>query len=113
MGGLGSSIKSLELFGESFSLKIKEGDKNVYSWMGFTLTIFLSLIMLVFLYGKITVLALKKDVDVMSVTVENALDFEYKFDAEQGFFIAAALTEYDSNTEIIEEPEVYGKLVFE
>ena len=80
--------------------------------MGFSLTIFLSLIMTAFLYGKITVLAYKKDVDVMSVTVENALDYNFKFDADQGFFMAAALTEYDSNTEIIEEPEVYGKLIF-
>ena len=34
------------------------------------------------------------------------------FGPEQGFYVAAALTEYDSNTEIIEEAK-YGELVIE
>ena len=37
----------------------------------------------------------------------------YKFDSDQGFFITTAITEYDTNTEIIEQPEVYGELFFE
>ena len=47
----------------------------------------------------------------MGADIEGAFDFNYKFDATQGLFVAAALTEYNSNTEIIEEPEKYGELV--
>ena len=36
-----------------------------------------------------------------------------KFTPAEGFFVAAALTAYDSNTEIIEVPEKYGELVIE
>ena len=36
-----------------------------------------------------------------------------KFSPEEGFFVAAALTAYDSETEIIEVPELYGELVIE
>ena len=36
-----------------------------------------------------------------------------KFSPEEGFFIAAALTAYDLETEFIEVPEKYGELVFE
>ena len=48
----------------------------------------------------------------MSALVENEFDFMKNFDTEQGFFVAAALTEYDSNREIIEKPE-YGELIIE
>ena len=36
-----------------------------------------------------------------------------KFSPEEGFFVAAALTAYDSETEPIEIPELYGELVIE
>ena len=36
-----------------------------------------------------------------------------KFTPEEGFFVAAAITAYDSETESIEVPERYGELVIE
>ena len=48
----------------------------------------------------------------MGAIVENAFDYSDKFSAEEGLFIAAAITEYDSNTEIVEE-ERYGELIIE
>ena len=36
-----------------------------------------------------------------------------KFTPAEGFFVAAALTAYDSVTESIEVPELYGELVIE
>ena len=47
----------------------------------------------------------------MSVQRENALTFDDKFDSRNGLFIAAAITEYDENPEIIEVPEKYGELI--
>ena len=68
--------------------------------------------MSIFLYTKVLTWRGKKDVDIMSALVENEFDYEKRFDTESGFFVAAALTEYDSNTEIIEKPE-YGELIVE
>ena len=76
--------------------------------MGFFLSILLGMIMLIFLWSKAVTWHQKKDVDIMSATIENAFDFNDKFTAKQGLFVAAALTEYDNNTERIEVPEKYG-----
>ena len=43
-------------------------------------------------------------------TIEDALTFDDTFTSEDRFFFAAALTEYNSDTEIIEEKR-YGELV--
>ena len=90
-------------------------DEGAYqtSWMGFFLSILLGMIMLIFLWSKAVTWHQKKDVDIMSATIENAFDFNDKFTAKQGLFVAAALTEYDNNTERIEVPEKYGELVIE
>ena len=45
-------------------------------------------------------------------TIEGAYTTDDTFTADDSFFIAAALTGYDSNTEIIEEKR-YGELVIE
>ena len=44
--------------------------------------------------------------------MEHSLDYRDHFTSEQGLFIAAALTEYDENTEIIEDSR-YGELVID
>ena len=46
----------------------------------------------------------------MGAVVENAFDYSDKFSAAEGLFIAAAITEYDSNTEVLEEAK-YGELI--
>ena len=54
-----------------------------------------------------------KDVDVIERVVESFFDDSERFSASSdGFFVAAALTHYDSNTEILESPE-YGELLLE
>ena len=42
----------------------------------------------------------------------DAIDYNEKFDSSKGFFVAAALTAYDNETEVIEDP-TYGELVIE
>ena len=49
----------------------------------------------------------------MSALLENEIHFTDKFTAQDDkFFLAAAMTEYDSETEIIERKE-YGELIIE
>ena len=83
------------------------------SYMGAFFTVLMWLVVATFIYTKAITVILKDEVDIMSALVEYGLDHNYRFSTDQGFFVAAALTEYDSNTEIIEVPEKYGELVIE
>ena len=53
-----------------------------------------------------------EEVNIFQALSENKVDFTETFGPEQGFYVAAALTEYDTNTEIIEEAK-YGELIIE
>ena len=78
--------------------------------MGAFLSIIVLLVSSFFLYSKAMVLYKVSDVTIMMRQLEGALTYNDKFTAENGLFLAAALTEYDSNTELLEE-ERYGELV--
>ena len=80
--------------------------------MGASLTIFLHLCLIMYAYTKAITLVEMNDVDIMSALIEGEIDHTEVFSSEQGFFVAAALTAYDSETEIIEE-ERYGELIIE
>ena len=68
------------------------------------------LTVMLFMVTKVISIYDKQEVDMMSIQVEGALTYNDKFDSSNGLFIAAALTEYDQNPEIIEIPEKYGEL---
>ena len=64
-----------------------------------------------FLYAKAITLITRSDVDIFTANREDALDYNFKFSAKNdGFFVAAALTEYNSNTTVTEEAR-YGELI--
>ena len=66
-----------------------------------------------FLYAKAITLLTRGDVDIFTAEREDGIDYNYKFSAEKdGFFVAAALTEYNSNTTVTEEAR-YGELIIE
>ena len=109
---LAQSFKSIDEFSQGYHMKIMEDEDQLTSWMGTFATIILLAIMGIFCYSKVLAWYEFKDVDIMSSTMENFFDYEYKFDSTQGLFVAAAITEYDLNTEIIEKPEM-GELVIE
>ena len=52
------------------------------------------------------------DVTIIGNSAEGAYTYENTFTADDGLFIAAALTKYDSNTTVVEEKR-YGELVIE
>ena len=54
----------------------------------------------------------KTDVDIMSALLENNIHYSERFTTEDGFFVAAALSAYDSNTTVTEEAR-YGELIIE
>ena len=100
----------MDLFGENFVMKLDEGRDKNYSFMGVLLSFIFLATLSVFTYSKSLAWQEKQDVDVMGAIVENAFDYSDKFSAEEGLFIAAAITEYDNNTEVLEEAK-YGELI--
>lgn len=80
--------------------------------MGFCLTCIIVVMTAMFFYTKTNTIVEKHDVDIMSALVDNEIDFNYKFTANEGFFISAALTNYNSNSTLTEEAR-YGELIFE
>ena len=82
------------------------------SILGACLTIVFVIITLLFTYSKTNVLLTNADVTVMGSSLENAFTPDFQFTAEHGLFVAAALTAYDSENEVIEEAR-YGELTIE
>ena len=112
MNSVGNKIKDFDDFGEAPSMKLKDGDDVLRSYCGACLTMILLVVTLIFLYSKAMVLYKGTDVTIMGNYAEGAYTYENTFTAEDGMFIAAALTEYDSNPDVIEEKR-YGELVIE
>ena len=83
------------------------------SYMGACLTFLTVFVTCGFLYTKIQTLNKKHDVDIMGALLERAVPYTEPFNAiNDGFFLAAALTDYDTNEEIVEEDR-YGELFIE
>ena len=93
-------------------MKINDGDDQLRSFCGAFLSFILISVTMVFLYSKAMVLIKGTDVTIIGNYAEGAYTFNDTFTANEGLFISAALTKYDSNTEIIEEKR-YGELVIE
>ena len=91
-------------------MKIKDGDDSLRSYCGAFLSLVLLVITLIFAYSKAMVLYKGTDITIMGNEVEGVYTYENTFTADDGLFLAAALTKYDSDPEIIEEKR-YGELV--
>ena len=111
LGQIKNSFKQRDMFSESFKMNIYKDHDNKPSWMGLCLTILVVLSMFLFLYPKLTAWIFRTEVDVFGAEIEFAIDYREKFNVDDGLFIAAALTEYNSDPEILEDKEVYGELV--
>ena len=107
-----AKIRSYDAFGQRFSMKVDKEKMEQQSYMGFFLTVVLTIFVLSFFITKILTLVHKHEVDIMSALLENAIDQDYQFTHEDGLFVAAALTQFDAETESIEDWR-YGELIFE
>ena len=83
------------------------------SFLGACLTILALVTTFLFFFAKTQSLHNRYDVDILTSKTLNAISSSDKFDTSSGFFVAAALTDFDGNTEILEEPDRYGELVAE
>ena len=110
LSSVSNKIKDFDDFGEAPSMKVKDGDDVIRSYCGACLSIILLAVTLIFLYSKAMVLYKGTDVTIIGNYAEGAYTYENTFTANDGMFIAAALTEYDDTTEIIEDKK-YGELV--
>ena len=93
-------------------MKLDGANEAHNSYMGAFLSIIMVLSTLLFVYTKFVTIIEKNDVDIFYSLMENSLDYRDHFTSKDGLFIAAALTEYDSNTEIVEDAR-YGELIIE
>ena len=90
-------------------MKLTRDKDSIGSYMGSFLTFLMYAITIVFFYSKFMVLKHKTDITILRNVIDSEFTAEDAFTAEDGFFVAAALTAYDSETESIERPE-YGEL---
>ena len=87
-----------------------DGDLTVMrSYMGSLLTLVLTTTVIFYFLVKVKTIVYKYDVDIFGYVTDHQLTFEDKFDADQGFFVAAGITSYDDNEEFEEDPS-YGTL---
>ena len=80
--------------------------------MGAFCTIVVAFFVLAFTLTKLQTLINRKDVDIMSLAEDSAIDEDEVFSYSNGLFLAAALTEYNTDPRLIEQRE-YGELLIE
>ena len=73
-------------------MRLDGGQESKQSYMGSFLTIVIALTTFMFFYAKTMTIVEKHDVDIMSAVIDNAVDINDKFTADNGFFISAGLT---------------------
>lgn len=93
-------------------MKIKDGDDQLRSYCGAFLAFILLALTWIFAYSKAMVLYKGTDITIMGNEAEGAYTYDDTFTADDGLFLAAALTKYDSNTTVTEEKR-YGELIIE
>ena len=91
-----------------------EHDESAYtSCLGAMCTIVVAIFLFGFSYTKMITLVGRKDVDIIESTQDFYFEDNERFSAaDDDFFLAAALTHYDSNRTLTEDPR-YGELLIE
>ena len=75
-----------------------DGDATIMrSYMGSLLTLIVTTTVLFYFIVKVKTIVQKKDVDIFGYVTDHQLTFEDKFDADQGFFVAAGITDYSND----------------
>lgn len=91
-------------------MKLVGGETEYRSYMGSISTLIVFVFMIGYSYTKLSTLIERKYADVIKADFEQHFSDADQFSAvNNDFFLAAALTHYDSNTEILERKE-YGEL---
>ena len=91
-------------------MKLEGGSHIVQSYAGSLCTILILCISGLYAVQKLFVLIEKKDVDVLSTTLDSFYDENFVFSYDNGFNVAVAFTGYNNEKEPELDPS-YGKLV--
>ena len=67
-------MKDMDLFGQSFQMKLDKGVMALSTWSGFIITIILAIIIGGFTFQKIEGLITQRYIDILSVLNENYFD---------------------------------------
>ena len=112
---VGRKFRSYDKFSAGApSIKIDfEGAGPGYkSYMGAFVSIVYIILVSVFLYSKCATLYNDTDINIKSTLLENSIHMRHVFDSKNGFFVAAAITAFDNETELPSDLAKYGELVF-
>ena len=110
---IGRRVKNLDMFSQQFEMKLDGSKGRFKSYIGAILTLFSTFLLIGYILAKGQVWFGMIDIDVMSAKQVSYFESGETFSAaEDRFFVAAALTEYNNDPEPIEDPS-YGKFVFE
>ena len=106
-----SKLKDQDKLGASFVHALDVKTQEATSLLGSICSIMIFCVTMLYTSQKLEILIKKKDVDILSATKGLVFDDNYIFDNKKGFNIAAAFSEFNSNTEWELDPK-YGSLVF-
>ena len=94
-------------------MKVERDETTYTSWFGTLATILVAFFLAGFAFAKVQTLIKRKDVDIIESKQDNAFeDYEQFSSKNNDFFLAAAITNYNSNRTITESKE-YGELLIE
>ena len=105
-----SKLKDQDKLGASFVHALDSKTQEATSLLGSIFSIMIFCVTMLYTSQKLEILINKKDVDILSAKKGLVFTDDHIFDNSKGFNIAAAFTEYNSNTEWELLPE-YGSLV--
>ena len=80
MSGLDNLVKKRYWFGDSFHMKLDEGDDTKNTFIGGLFSLILSAVVIMFAFQKGDVLVNKKDVDILSTINDNTFNSDDIFD---------------------------------
>lgn len=93
-------------------MKLERDESTYASFFGACCSIVIAIFMLGFVYTKLMILLNRKEINVVEASQDFTFADTEPFSAkEHNFFLAAALTQYDSNRTVTESKE-YGEIEF-
>ena len=94
-------------------MKLERDETTYASFFGAISTLVVALFLSGFVYTKMLTLFLRKDVDIIESTKDAYFNDVEQFTAQtDDFFLAAAITRFDSNRTVTESKE-FGELIIE
>ena len=99
------------MFGEAHAMKLDGRTQFVRSYAGSLCSILILLVTALYGFQKLVVLIEKKDVSVLSTTLDSFYDENFVFAYEDGFNVAVAFTGFNNVVDYELDPS-YGELIF-